>query len=204
MTWVRGVAIRPVPSYAVVDKAALEKVQDDLGADGARTELDAAFVRFERTQPFLAERVTAVLGRPLDETALALGYFLSIAIWIAFERTFPERLAEVSADALQATEDALTLEEELRASHADEPIDLDDIVAREQPGILQFVHAHVEAALEGAEHTAGFPSAREASHEVDVDDVHVVYRAMLVLTLALSHAVAPARGDEPSTEEMLA
>jgi hypothetical protein len=194
VAWVRGAAIRPVPTYAVVERAILESIERELAdeREEARAELDKAFQRFEVTQPAIADAVSGVLARPLDETALALGYFLSIAIWLAFERTFEGRLGRVSEDALKATEDALTLEEELRASHADEPFDLDDVIAMEQPGVLSFVHGHVEAALE--------PIGREPNEsgevpEVDVDDVHLVYRAILVLTLALSHAVTPEAGN---------
>jgi len=186
-----------VPTYAVLEVAVLEGIERELAQEGddARKELDAAFHRFEATQPHLADRVSAILSRPLDETALALGYFLSIAIWLAFERVFKARLGEVSADALKATEDALSLEEELRASHADEPFDLDDVVAMEQPGVLSFVHGHAE---QGARE-----SPREA-RDVDVDDVHLVYRAILVLTLALSHAVAPEGGPQRRGREMMA
>src|SRR5579871_2558070 len=127
--WVRGAAIRPVPRYAVVERATLEKIERELADDSprARDELDGAFARFESTQPHLADSISQVLSRPLDETALALGYFLSIAVWLAFDRSFGDaRLREVSADALRATADAITLEEELRAADGAEPIDLDD------------------------------------------------------------------------------
>src|SRR5690606_14335016 len=134
-----------------------------------------------------------VLSRPLDETALALGYFLTIAVWLSFERAFGVRLAEVTEDELQAAESALALEEELRAAHSDEPLELEDVMAIEQPGVLAFLNEHVDAALEPAE---------ESPREVDVDDVHAVYRAVLVMTLALSHAVVPASGAR--SREMLA
>jgi len=184
----------------------LEGIERELAQEGddARKELDAAFHRFEATQPHLADRVSAILSRPLDETALALGYFLSIAIWLAFERVFKARLGEVSADALKATEDALSLEEELRASHADEPFDLDDVVAMEQPGVLSFVHGHVEAALEPPDNEQGARESPREARDVDVDDVHLVYRAILVLTLALSHAVAPEGGPQRRGREMMA
>jgi hypothetical protein len=204
VTWVRGAAIRPVPAYAVVPQATLAAVERELARDedDARSELDLAFHRFEETQPHLAAKMGDVLARPIDETALALGYFLSIAIWLAFERAFGERLAVVSEDALKATETALALEEELRASHSDEPLELDDVVAMEQPGILGFVNEHVEAALDpqrgGVE-----AEDEEEGDEIDVDDVHLVYRAILVLTLALSHAVAP-KGGALDTSELMA
>jgi hypothetical protein len=200
--WVRGAAIRPVPEYAQVGEAVLALVERDLAADTdeARSELDAAFARFEKTQPQLADKVSAVLARPLDETALALGYFLCIAVWLAFERTFGVRLGEVSEDAIAATEDALSLEEELRATHAEEPLDLDDVVALEQPGILSFVHEHVDAALDVSARAEG----EAQDKDVDVDDVHTIYRTVLVLTLALSHAVVPASGAQHRNIELIA
>ena len=203
MTWVRGAAIRPVPAYAVVPEAVLDSIERALGReeDGARAELDAAFRRFEETQPNLADKMGDVLTRPIDETALALGYFLSIAIWMAFERSFGERLELVTEDALRATEDALALEEELRTSHAEEPLELDDVVAMEQPGVLAFVNEHVDAALD-----PGGPGETAQGREVDVDDVHGVYRAILVLVLALSHAVTEGGpgGGARRTDELLA
>jgi hypothetical protein len=196
--WVRGAAIRPVPPYAVVGRDVLDAVEDELASSSSsrvstKSDLDDAFGRFERTQPALAAHVAQVLARPLDETALALGYFLTIAVWLAFERAFASRLREVADSELEAAEAALQLEEELRAAHASEPLDTDDVMAIEQPGILAFINEHVDAALE--------PTDADA-RDVDVDDVHQVYRTVLVMTLALSHAVSPASGARP--REMLA
>ncbi len=201
--WVRGAAIRPVPRYAVVGAATLEQVEGGLADDSerARDDLDEAFARFESTQPHLADAISSLLSKPLDETALALGYFLSIAIWLAFERTFGEpRLREVSPDALKATDEAIKLEEELRAAHGDEPLDLDDVVSIEQPNVLAFVHEHVDAALD--------PTARAAQkgqgRDVDVEDVRAVYRAIVLLTLCLSHAVVPVDGASRGNAELMA
>jgi hypothetical protein len=214
--WVKGAAIRPVPRYAVVERETLDGIERALAEDSprARDELDGAFVRFEATQPHLADSISQVLARPLDETALALGYFLSIAVWLAFERTFGDaRLREVSADALKATEDAITLEDELRATNGAEPLDLDDVVSLEQPHVLAFVHEHVDAALDPTARAAwsDAPDAPDApaSHaaearEVDVDDVHAVYRATVLLTLCLSHAVVPVDGASRGREELMA
>jgi hypothetical protein len=201
--WVRGAAIRPVPRYAVVGAPLLESIERELADDSprAREALDGAFARFEATQPHLADAVSQVLSRPLDETALALGYFLSIAIWMAFERAFGEpRLRQVSEDALKATDEAIQLEEELRAAHGDEPLDLDDVVSIEQPNVLAFVHGHVEAALDPA---VGSGEERPA-REVDVDDVRAVYRAVVLLTLCMSHAVVPVDGASRSSAELMA
>jgi hypothetical protein len=201
--WVRGAAIRPVPRFAVVDAATLDRIERELAEEStsARESLDSAFARFESTQPELADAMSQVLSKPLDETALALGYFLTIATWLAFERTFgTARLREVSLDALRATQEAVKLEEELRAAHGDEPFDLDDIVSIEQPNLFAFVHEHVEAALDpGAR-------ARESSteREVDIDDVHAVYSAIVVLGLCLSHAVLPVDGASIGNVELMA
>lgn len=193
--WVRGAAIRPVPPYAVVSRDVLERVEEELadGGLGAKSELDDAFERFERTQPALAQRAADILARPLDETALALGYFLTIAVWLAFEQAFGGRLAEVSEDERSAADAALELEEQLRAANSHEPLELEDVMAIEQPSILAFVNEHIDAALEPQEGD---------TREVDVDDVHVVYRNVLVQTLALSHAVGSTTGARP--REMLA
>lgn len=193
--WVRGAAIRPVPPYAVVGRDILDTVEEELadGGFGAKSELDDAFERFERTQPALAQRAADILAQPLDETALALGYFLTIAVWLAFERAFGPRLMEVSEDAYAAAAAALELEEQLRAAHSEEPLELEDVMAIEQPGVLSFVNEHVDAALELQDSDA---------REVDVDDVHLVYRTVLVQTLALSHAVTSTAGARP--REMLA
>lgn len=193
--WVRGAAIRPVPPYAVVPRDVLDRVEQELadGGLGAKSELDDAFERFERTQPALAQRAADILARPLDETALALGYFLTIAVWLAFEQAFGGRLVEVSEEESNAALAALELEEQLRATNAHEPLELEDVMAMEQPSILAFVNEHVEAALEPQEGD---------TREVDVDDVHVVYRNVLVQTLALSHAVTSTSGARP--REMMA
>jgi hypothetical protein len=209
--WVRGAAIRPVPRYAVVGKATLDAIETELADDSPRGqgELDGAFTRFESTQPHLADAISLVLSKPLEPTALALGYFLSISIWLAFERTFGEaRLRQVSGDALIATDEAIKLEEELRAAHGDEPLDLDDVVSIEQPNVLAFVHDHVDAALDpevgDAEPSAAAPGVRREARVADVDDVRSVYRTVVLLTLCLSHAVVPVDGAARGNAELMA
>jgi hypothetical protein len=189
--WVRGAAIRPVPSYAVVPRQVLERVEDELaeGGLGTKSELDDAFERFERTQPALAQHAADILARPLDETALALGYFLTLAIWLGFDGAFGSEMAEVTETALVGVEESLQLDEQIRLSDPAEAVDSDDVVAMEQPDILSFVHEHLDAALEA---NAG---------EVDVSDVHSIYRVVLVEVLALSYAVkAPANWAMPTVE----
>jgi hypothetical protein len=179
--WVRRAAIRPVPSYAQVPARVLERIEERLADedDESRQQLDEAFTRFERTQPALAERISTVLSRPLDETALALGYFLTLAIWLAFDETFGDDLQEVTETALASVEEALTLDEQIRLSDPAEAVDSDDVVAMEQPDVLAFVQEHLDAALDAN------------ASDVDVDDVQTIYRVVLIEVLALSYAVRP-------------
>jgi hypothetical protein len=170
-----------VPHYARLPPGVLGEIESDLADEDeiARDRLDSAFMRFESTQPAIAERVGTALGQPIDATALSLGYFLTLAIWLAFERNFEKRLAEVGAEELAAAEQSLVLDEELRRVDPAEAVESDDVVAMEQPDVLSFVHEHLDNALEAH---AG---------EVDVDDVHDIYRVVLIEVLALSYAVHP-------------
>jgi hypothetical protein len=189
--WVRRAAIRPVPTYAQVPLRALSNVEDQLGEDDdkSRARLDEAFARFEDTQPALADRISKTLGGPLDETALALGYFLTLAIWLAFDSVFGADIVEVTETALEGVEESLKLDEQIRLSDPAEAVDSDDVVAMEQPDILSFVHEHLDAALDAN------------ATEVDVEDVHTVYHVVLVEVLALSYAVkAPPNWAMPTAE----
>jgi hypothetical protein len=189
--WLQGVAIRPVPLFAVVGDDVLERIERDLGADEAdgRFRVDEAFQRFERTQPVLADAMSALLSKPLDETALALGYFLSVAVWLAFDRVFGARLGQVGEQSWRAVDESIGLEEELRADRGHEPIEFDDVVLVQQPRVMAFIHEHLDAALDVAARAEG-----EGRCDVDIDDVHAVYRALLVMVLALSYAVEPTPG----------
>lgn len=193
--WVRRSAIRPIPAWAKIGTRALEKIEEQLAADddGAKKRLDESFARFEQAQPALSARVSGILAEPLDDTALALGYFLTLAIWLAFEDSFKGEVQEVDAVALAAVDEMLQLDEQIRLSDPAEVVDSDDVVAMEQPQLLEFVHEHLDAALEAN------------ADEVDVDDVHAVYRAVLVLILALSYAVrSPSNVTVATTTEVMA
>ncbi|NLE89269.1 MAG: hypothetical protein GX607_23030 [Myxococcales bacterium] len=192
--WVRQSAIRPVPAYARVSAYTIEAVRESLMLedDDVRAELDDAFERFERTQPALAGRVAEMLNEPLDETALALGYFLTIAVWLAFERAYGGDMDEVTDSEIDATVELLELDEELRRSDPRETLDSDDVIGMEQPNLLEFLHEHIDATLD------------VRNEEVDVDDVHAVYRLVLVELLALSYAVRPPAGYPAFKSEALA
>jgi hypothetical protein len=189
--WVRRAAIRPVPPFAELPTRALSEVEDQLSEDdeAARARLDEAFARFEETQPVLANRISSALGRPIDETALALGYFLTLAVWLAFDAAFKGDIDQVGETALSSVEESLQLDEQLRLSDPAEALDSDDVIAMEQPHVLAFIHEHIDAALEAN------------ANEVDVDDVHSIYRLVLVEVLALSYAVkAPPMWTAPTAE----
>lgn len=173
---------------------ALDAVRENLSEDDetAREQLDEAFERFERSQPALAARIAEVLGKPLDDTALALGYFLALAIWLAFEDAHGEHLNEIGQDELDATGELLSLDEDLRRTDPAEALDSDDVISMEQPHLLDFVHEHVDATLDAH------------ADEVDVDDVHQVYRVVLIEILALSYAVQRPSGYPVAKTELLA
>ncbi|MEZ4370858.1 MAG: hypothetical protein AB7S68_17485 [Polyangiaceae bacterium] len=160
--------------------------------DDTRERLDDAFDDFEERQSTLSDFATEVLARNLDETALALGYFLVLAVWMAFDNYHAESLQEVSRDLLTATEESLTLDEQLRIGDPAEPLDSDDVVAMEQPHVLEFINEHLDATLEAH------------ADQVDVDDVQVVYRMVLVCVLVLSYAVEPPAGYPVAKTELMA
>lgn len=189
--WVRRAAIRPVSPYAELPARVLADVEEQLSEDddAARARLDEAFSRFEETQPALANRISTALSRPLDDTALALGYFLTLAVWLAFDTAFKGDIQEVTETALTSVEESLQLDEQIRLSDPAEALESDDVIAMEQPHALAFIHEHIDAALEAN------------ASDVDVDDVHGIYRLVLIEVLALSYAVkAPPMWTAPSAE----
>ena len=193
--WTHGVAIRPVPTYAVVEARTIEAVREAFAEDDeeAQTRLDAAFERFEATQPALCKRLERALERRgLDDTARTLGYFLGVCVWLAFERQFESRLGRVTETAARAAAAALDLESELRAAQAEGALEAEDVVAREQPALMELIHDHVDVAID--HRGAG----------VDVDDVYAIYRVLLVELLSLSQAVAPSPGAPSRPSEVLA
>jgi len=178
--WVRRAAIRPIPLYARVTSTTLDQVEALLSDEGASGEeaLTQAFRRFETSQPALAARIALTLRRPLDETALALGYFLSLAVWLAFEQTFGAQLGEIVEQDVETTHQAILFDEELRRNDPKETVDTDDVVAMEQPELLGFIREHIDVVLETPE-------------EVAIEDVDLIYRMLLLEVVALSHAVVP-------------
>jgi len=192
--WVRGTAIRPVPAYARVGSVVIDAIRDGLSEedDEARAQLDEAFERFENQQPALATYIGDTLGEPLDETALALGYFLTLTVWLAFERAHGDHLGEADMESIQATEELVELDEQLRRADPAEAVDTDDVIAMEQPYLCEYVHEHIDGTLEAH------------AEDIDVDDIHTVYRLILVEILALSYAVRVPKGFPVAKNEILA
>ncbi len=192
--WVRRTAIRPVPSYARIPTHALDALRDGLSDDDEETRqrLDAAFERFERRQPALSAYIGENLGRPLDETAVGLGYFLALVVWLSFEQVHGEHVHEVDGQELEATRELIMLDEQLRKGDPSDALETDDVVAMEQPELMGFVHEHIDVALENH------------ADEIDVDDVHEVYRMLLVEVLALSYGVDRPAGFPVAKSELLA
>lgn len=196
--WVRSAAIRPVPAYASLPEAALDDAEDwlaggdDLNDELAEQRLHETFERFQQAQPELAERIGRLVTRAADEVAVALGFYLSAALWLAFDESFGDRLVTLDATEVTGVEESLVLDEQLRGADPAEAVDSDDVIAMEQPYALDFIQEHVDAALEV--HAA----------IADVDAVHRVYRLMLIQVLALSYAVRAPDGHDQDTGEILA
>ena len=178
--WVRSAAIRPVPAFARLQLEDLTDVEDGLSSDEeAEQTLSLAFEQFELRQPALAECIGNGLAGVGDEVALALGYFLCLTLWMAFDRKFSSRVDTISSLAMGGVEESMDLDEQLRGTDPAEAIDSDDVVAMEQPDVVRFINEHVEAALEAH------------ASDIDVEAVHRVYRLLLIEALALSYAVSP-------------
>jgi hypothetical protein len=202
--WTSGIAIRPVPPFAVVDARTIARVREKLTPDDDDDEqiterhLDDAFARFEASQPALSARLEDALERrSLDETARMLGYFLGVSVWLAFDQQFGNRLLRVDETAIRATCDALDLETELRAERTADALEVDDVVAREQPALMEFVRDHLDIALASEK-------AHSTSDDPDVGDVYAIYLLVIVEILTLSHAVSPHPGAPVRRGELLA
>lgn len=156
------------------------------GGDGqAQALAREGLERLSREQAQLARYLLERLEQPLDEAALELGQLLAVSVFMAFEATPDAALSASSADAVAAAEASLAADEELRRSDPMEALESEDIVAIEQPALVAFVNEQIGHTLE------------KHAGSIDVDHVAVVFRAILVEILALSHAVVPPAGYSP-------
>lgn len=181
--FLRKAALRPIPSYAVVEPHFIEAIESVLDEDGKlQARLDLGYRELDRRQPALSGWLSTELSMGRDEIVQSLGYFLIITVYMAFREAFPTRLHEIDEDALRLAIETLTADEELRANDPTEILESDDVVAISQPSMLSFIQHHVREALEQAE------------GEMNLEELDRIYRAVLVQVIALSHAVASPKG----------
>lgn len=192
--WVQRSAIRPVPPYAKVGRASLENMRNLLliEADESPGAFDEMFEEFESRQPVLAEHVSEVLSRPLQDASVALGYFLSVSIWAAFDKTLGTSLDSVSPDELRLTAELFALDQDLRGQSPDDRLETDDVIAMEQPALVEFVHESIQSTL------------RAQSGQLDTKELGDIYRMLLIEILALSYAVRSPAGFPLTKTEVLA
>lgn len=183
--FLRKAALRPVPRWAVVDDLAIDALEESLGEseEGLQQALDAGYREMDRLQPHLAEWLAGQVSSRKDELAQSVGYFLAVTVYLAFREAFPTRLDTVDEVSLKLAIDTLSADEELRANDPSEVLESDDVVAMGQPAVLGYVQHHFDEAL------------AQADDEVDLEAFDVVYRAILVEVIALSHAVRSPTGE---------
>lgn len=177
--FLRKAALRPVPKWAVVDDLALDALEATLGEDDEDLQgaLDAGYRDMDRHQPALAEFLAREVSSRPDELAQSVGYFLAVVTYLAFKEAFPTRVGVVDEAALRLALETLTVDEQLRADDPEEVFESDDVVAMGQPALVSYVQHHFDEAI------------AQADESVDLNAFDVVYRAILVEVIALSHAV---------------
>lgn len=170
----------------MVDELAIDALEAQLGgAEGElQVTLDHAYRDMDREQPHLASWMAGEVSSRRDELAQSVGYFLAVTVYLAFREAFPTRLALVDESALTLARETLEVDEELRANDPSEVFESDDVVAMGQPALLDYVQHHLDEAL------------AQADEDADLSAFDVVYRAILVEVIALSHAVKGPVGED--------
>lgn len=189
----RKAAIRKIPQWAIVDQFAIERAEASLNADSPTLQdrLDRLFRTFGQDQPALSDYLSEEISELDHELSQSLGYFLIAAIFRVFTEAFPERLDEVDETALRIAVETLAADEALRADDPLEILESDDLVAMNQPELVDFVQGHLRDAFDQAE------------DEVPIEELDRVYRAALVEIIALSHAVISPDGVSGPPTELL-
>lgn len=194
--WPARSAIRQVPLHAQVSRDSIDAAEGELSERG---DLEAQVLQglreMSRLQPDLSLWLLRATDGVRDDTAVALGQYLSVICWRSFVDGFGSRLGAVDDATLASVAATFDCDEEIRRGAADEVLESDDVVAMGQPNLVSFVREQVEAALE--------PDEDGEAADVDLDAVAVVYRAVLVEILALGQAVSAPRG-AVSTQRFLA
>ncbi len=139
--------------------------------------LDDAFENFEVSQAALSDSIRKVLDGPLGEPATALGFFLSLAVWMAFDQTQSDGLRSITSEELNSTELLVALDEKIRADETGEIIETDEVISMEQPSLVEFVREHISTTLD------------TQTEYVDPEELKEIYSMLLIEMLALSYAV---------------
>jgi len=185
--WPARSAIRPVPAHAVVPRDAIDAVESELDeADDLDARIHVALRELDLAQPTLAAWLRGELDGVTDDTAVALGQFLGVAVHRAFLEAFGQRLRRVEEGGLASTRATFDYDEELWRGAVDELLESDDLVAIGQPHLMAFVREQVEVSLE--------PDEDGDPPDVDLEAVAVIYKVILIEILALGQVVAPPRG----------
>jgi hypothetical protein len=186
--FVESVALDPVPHYARVQSDVLREVRSRLLAEQSLAlALDSAFRAIERRQPAIANFIAHDLAGIDAPSAQGVAYFLSMMVVLAFEEAFGRRLACVELADLTLAVDRLLADGELRASGNAGRFYSEDMLALGQPAILKLLRAEFDVALNSL--PANMDTQRDAADLAD--QLETFYQTLLVLTLALTSAVAP-------------
>jgi len=170
--------------WAIVPEEVVGALAEELKgeADEVRAVVDRGMEKLDRDQPTLSGYVSSCLQHIEDETALALGHFLSVATFLAFDRAFAGRLRAVDDDALHAAREALVTESELQEKEPHLRLSAAASVATLQPHVAALVDRHLSAAVEAEE---------DAPSE---EALGVVFGTVLVIVVALTHCVGAPEG----------
>jgi hypothetical protein len=187
--FVENVAFEPVPEYARVRPDVLREVRSRLLREPSlAAALDSAFVAIERRQPAIATFIAHDLAGIDAPTAQGVAYFLSLMVVLSFEESFGRRLGCVELADLRESLDLLLADGELRATGHAGRFYSEDALALGQPAIMNLLRGEIDVAM------GTLP--RNAETERDACDLteqlEAFYQTLLVLTLTLTHAVAPA------------
>ena len=185
--FVENVAFEPVPDYARVQSDVLRQVRARLLAEPSLAgTLDSSFRALERRQPAIASFVAHDLAGIDAPTAQGVAYFLSLLVVLSFEEAFGQRLGCIELADLTLALDLLLADGEVRARGSAGQFYSEDALAVGQPAILKLLRTELDVALHAMSGTAG--NERDA---IESAQLEAFYQTLLVLTVALTHAVVP-------------
>ena len=166
-------ALSPVPSYAAVPAQAVAVVLQRLTAAGSlQHPLDVAFRRLESEQPELAGFIASELSELEQPEAQALGYFLFLTVYLAFEEAFHRRVRRLEPEDLDAALEQLVVDGEVRSQTCPAGSYSEDVVAVGQPALMDTIRGEIKAAAE------------------KIPEVDPILQALLVEVVALTQAVS--------------